>query len=79
MMIKKVMKCPFCGEKLKVSADFTLISLRPQDSPKKKCYYKKTNNGWVTGCGRRIAYNSHMNVCPYCTKPIICFSKEEEN
>ena len=43
-------------------------------------------NGYITGCGYRVAYNRHMHFCPYCGKRISNLSnmvldaeKEENN
>lgn len=35
------------------------------------CKYWKTKDGYVSGCGCRVAYNKFWHVCPICGKNIV--------
>ena len=43
---------------------------------KPTCAYIKYSYGYVSGCGKRAAYNKYWKWCPYCGKPLINLSRE---
>lgn len=34
------------------------------------CEYSKQEHGYISGCGKRAAYNRFWKVCPYCGRRI---------
>lgn len=39
------------------------------------CKYLKTKDGYVSGCGYRVAYNKFWHICPICGKAIIVINQ----